>query len=337
MLAFSFCRGIRHIAYKEKNVLKKLKKKGMINMSSRLDWKKVDGIFYSRDGEILEKCPETKTGDIIIPEGTIEIAERAFMYSKISSVKLPDSLRVIGQESFEGCENLRSVEFGNGVKEIGKDRHAFVFAYCKNLKNIVIPDQVETIGPTAFYCSGIKSVILPKNIKHIGNHAFCECRIHDLYIPSAGIKMGSHAFGTTEHVTITDAEYLPEGVVDVFVDPGHADEHTTVKITQNKKSAYIPRILIQDAIVETDDDDVVTIDDMVAFTKEKQSEIVDFLLDMNEEKILCDMLQNVEFGYEELKDILKKIEKKRPDGLVIKAVALDRIDKTKKEMLSASI
>ena len=336
MLAFSFCSEIRHIAYKEKKVLKK---KGMVSMGNRLvdlDLKEEDGILYSKHGKILEKCPEKRTGDVIIPEGTTKIAERAFMYSGISSVKFPDSLRVIGHEAFKGCENLCSVEFGHGVKEIGKDRHVFVFAYCKNLKNIVIPDQVETIGPTSFYCSGIESVILPKDIKRIGAHAFCECRIHDLYIPSADIKIGAHAFGTTEHVTIADAEYLPEGVVDVFVDSGHADGCTTVKITQNGKSAYIPRILIQDAIVEMGDD-AVTIDDMVAFTQEKQSEIVDFLLDINEEKGFCDMLRDIDFGYEGLKRMLKKIEKKRPDNLIMKAAVLNKMNKTENGILSMSI
>lgn len=321
---------------KKKNVLRKLKKKGMINMSSRLDLKEEDGILYSKHGKILEKCPEKKTGDVIIPEGTTEITERAFMNSKISSVKLPNSLKTIGHEAFAWCRSLQSVEFGNEIKEIGKDRCVFVFAYCRSLKNVVIPDQVETIGPNAFYCSGVESVILPKNIKRIASNAFSGCCIHDLYVSSADIQMGIHAFGSAEHVRIADAEYLPKGVVNTFMNPGFANGYTTVKITQNGKSAYLPRVLTQEALL-TMSDDSVTIDDMVAFIKEKQSEIVNFLLDRNKEKVFCDMLQDVDFGYEELKEMLKKVEEKRPDNLMMKAAVLNKMNRTKNEILSMSI
>lgn len=153
------------------------------------DFKSIDGILYSKDGKILLKCPVKKTGDIVIPEGTEEVMENAFFQSKIKSVKLPDSMKKIGSYAFCQCKNLKSIDFGNGIKEIGKaqanDNDEYVFSECQNLKHVVFSEQIETIGLNAFDRSGIESLILPKNIKYIAFRAFAGCAIKNLYIPSA--------------------------------------------------------------------------------------------------------------------------------------------------------
>lgn len=57
------------------------------------------------------------------------------------SVTLPNNLRKIGEDVFADCDNLKHVDFGNGVQEIG----FMVFDHCPSLEAISLPDSVETI------------------------------------------------------------------------------------------------------------------------------------------------------------------------------------------------
>ncbi|MDE5599367.1 MAG: leucine-rich repeat domain-containing protein [Ureaplasma sp.] len=51
-----------------------------------------------------------------------------------------------------------------------------VFMYLSGLEEIVLPDNLTTIGDGAFsYCMKIKSVNLPKSVKTLGNTAFGMC------------------------------------------------------------------------------------------------------------------------------------------------------------------
>ena len=44
---------------------------------------------------------------MVIPEGVKEIEERAFTYSKFAEIKLPDTLKIIGNYAFENCSKLK--------------------------------------------------------------------------------------------------------------------------------------------------------------------------------------------------------------------------------------
>ena len=88
-----------------------------------------DGIVYTKDKKKLLKCPSERTGHIVIPDGVQEIGERAFANSKVESITFPDSLRKIGYEAFVHCTRLNQIDFGRGIKEIGKA----VFEWCSAL------------------------------------------------------------------------------------------------------------------------------------------------------------------------------------------------------------
>lgn len=88
--------------------------------------------------------------DVTIPEGTQEIGEQWFWYSKIESVTVPASLREIRTDSFYNCEGLKSVTFAPG-------------------------SRLETIGPRSFSNTAIEKVVIPKGVTEIQKCAFKDC------------------------------------------------------------------------------------------------------------------------------------------------------------------
>lgn len=299
------------------------------------DFKSIDGILYSKDGKILLKCPVKKTGDIVIPEGTEEVMENAFFQSKIESVKLPDSMKKIGEYAFCQCKHLKSVDFGNGIKEIGKiyaeDKGGYVFSECSNLKHIVFPEQVESIGLSAFDNSVIKSVSLLKNIKHIALRAFAGCSIANLHIPSVDVLIGADAFCDTDDITVANAEHLPVGLIDAVRGTVFSDVRTIIKITQNGHSVYIPRFLNIDDIYIEASDDIITMDNILKFTQKNKMRIFDFLISENREYDFCNILSDMECNYEELMLILKILDAKHSNSVLMRAAVLDRVQKTEKK------
>lgn len=299
------------------------------------DFKSIDGILYSKDGKILLKCPVKKTGDIVIPEGTEEIMENAFFQSKIKSVKLPASMKKIGSYAFCQCKNLKSIDFGNGIKEIGKaqanDNDEYVFSECQNLKHVVFSEQIETIGLNAFDRSGIESLILPKNIKYIAFRAFAGCAIKNLYIPSADVFIGVDAFCDTNDITVANADYLPTGLINAVKGTVFSDVRTIIRITQNGHSVYIPRFLDVDDIYIEASDDIITMNNILKFTQENKMRIFDFLISENREYDFCNILSDMECNYEELMLILKILNAKHSNSVLMRAAVLDRVQKTEKK------
>lgn len=65
------------------------------------------------------------------------------------------------------------------VTRIGED----AFEDCKELVSVEIPNSVTSIGNGAFkYCDGLTSVVIPNSVTSIGYEAFNGCCLKDLYI-----------------------------------------------------------------------------------------------------------------------------------------------------------
>lgn len=119
---------------------------------------------YPWDGDAIRS--------IVIEEGITRVGVGAFSLCAQTSVEFPDSLREIGTRAFSGSENLKSIDFGNGVRKIGE----MAFYWCDGLTRVELPDSVEEIGPEAFSeCGKLKSVRFGAGLETLDSSAFAEC------------------------------------------------------------------------------------------------------------------------------------------------------------------
>ena len=93
---------------------------------------------------------------------------------------------------------------GKNVTEIGKE----AFRDCKSLKNIELPDTLETIGDYAFYgCYTLNEIHLPNSVDEIGRWAFSYCKnIQNVTIPYGVSKINWHTFQDCE--ALSNIEFL---------------------------------------------------------------------------------------------------------------------------------
>lgn len=138
----------------------KFSNKYIEELESRVSrYKTVDGILYSADMKTLILCPAGKTGAVTIPDGVERIRKQAFFGSKISKVTFPDSLIRLQKEAFYGCENLKEIDFGNGIEQIGGDGSQDIFSGCP-VEKLIFPPQVKEIGINAFTsCGRLKEIV----------------------------------------------------------------------------------------------------------------------------------------------------------------------------------
>ena len=166
---------------------------------------------------------------VTIPNSVTSIGGSAFEgCSGLTSVTIGNSVTSIGSEAFYGCSGLTSISIPNSVTSIGKK--AFVgtgltsvhisdlAAWCKisfndnplsyahhlflngqEIKDLVIPNSVTSIGDFAFYsCSGLTSVTIGNSVTSIGNYAFMNCSgLKSVTIPNSVTSIGSRAFNFT--------------------------------------------------------------------------------------------------------------------------------------------
>ena len=123
----------------------------------------VGGVYYN----LIQKAKQATVtdgdnkyqGDITIPPTiTVEGVE----YSVTS----------IGDNAFEQCVQLTSLNIPNTVTSIGQG----AFKYCSMLTSLRIPDSVITLGGYAFgFCDSLQSVSIGNSVKSIEGKTFFYC------------------------------------------------------------------------------------------------------------------------------------------------------------------
>ena len=174
---------------------------------------KENGLLLTKDKKKLLKVPGYHNmmdeWDIIIPEGVEDMDEYAFLIglsTSYSSLTFPSTIKHLSRINYytadtgEGVSSIGLVEFkegndltvipdkflyrvsiselklSNSIKHIGES--AFVgWPSTSQLREIKLPDNLETIARNAFYNNELTNIVLPTHLNYIGSGAFYNLHI----------------------------------------------------------------------------------------------------------------------------------------------------------------
>lgn len=118
-----------------------------IDINGNTNFKFADGAIYSADMTVLyETLISADFSDYVLPKSVIEFRTMAFY----------------------GQEELTSIKLNPGTKSIPDG----CFSMCKGLKELTIPDGVESVCGLIIVGSEITVINVPKSVKNINDYAF---------------------------------------------------------------------------------------------------------------------------------------------------------------------
>ena len=194
--------------------------------------------------------------DFRIPDNVTTIGESAFYHcSGLTSVIFPEGVTSISWNAFEGCNDELKAKvvvtdmavFCNNkiiglIREYVRKPVTLIGIGGNEIKEYIIPDDVTTIGNSAFYhCSGLTSVTIPSSVTYIDGEAFSSCSgltsvtipnsvtgigwrtfsgcigLTSVIIPNSVTSIGDNAFGGCDNLlSVTSSITEPFTVSNVF-------------------------------------------------------------------------------------------------------------------------
>ena len=165
---------------------------------------------------------KTSLTTVNIGDAVTEIAEHAFDGCKeLVTITIGFSISNIGRDAFKYCDKIdynvydNAYYIGNNdnpyvvlmkVKNKGitscnindKCNHIYqnAFENCSDLKDLIIPNSIISIGSNAFSsCSNLTTIYIPNSVISINDNAFTNCRkMTSVNIPDSVIEIGANAF-----------------------------------------------------------------------------------------------------------------------------------------------
>lgn len=164
------------------------------------------------------KANAGEAGEFLVVGDGILLAYRG----KGGAVAIPDSVKVIGPEAFQGLGSINSVHIPDSVSVIGEG----AFDGCTNLTSISGAECVRQIRDRAFAGCPIRTVIIPASVEQIGLRAFDNDKIKDGVVYFAGDQIPARSYENAatklyrdtyrgQVFTGTRVAVIPAGVTDL--------------------------------------------------------------------------------------------------------------------------
>ena len=131
------------------------------------------------------------TREITIPDTVKKIGQYTFNNStSLEKVNLPEGLEIIEKCAFSGCENLTEINIPSTAERI-EDQ-----AFQKTaIRELVIPEGVRYIGDMAFAYSGVTSAQFADSVSYMGMGVFLNCSsLAEIKLPRGLTKISSYMF-----------------------------------------------------------------------------------------------------------------------------------------------
>lgn len=140
--------------------------------------------------------------NLVIPEQVngftvTSVGRRAFSWTDIENVTLPNTLIYLDNEAFSVAEHLNAIDIPRNVVEIGGSAFA-----CCGIKELYIPETVRSIGGGAFSsCANLNSIIIdeknPRYDSRNNCNAIIETATKTLTVGTSAIPEGVECIGSS--------------------------------------------------------------------------------------------------------------------------------------------
>ena len=125
----------------------------------------------------------------------------------------------IGDKTFYGCIGLTSITIPNSVKIIRKE----AFSGCTGLTNVILSNSLIYIGKAAFRgCTELTNITIPNSVRIIEDYAFKECtKLNSIVCKSKNppnFDFGSYDtfYIINDIVPPTTTIYVPKESIDAY-------------------------------------------------------------------------------------------------------------------------
>lgn len=160
----------------------------------------------------FKECSKLKTINNV-PAGLTDINEWCFESTALESVDLSNTKVTIMKDGvFFNNKSLTSIQLPNNLKYVWNN----AFNGCTSLNEIVMPSTVEAIYNYVFAgCTSLSSVTLNEGCTTLGDHVFKDCPFTSIIFPRTLSSIREYAFEgsglTSADLSNTKIEYLPNG------------------------------------------------------------------------------------------------------------------------------
>ena len=156
--------------------------------------------FQNRLAEVEEICGTT--GVILVSAGQCGVNSFYALYSD-GALRLYGSGATYNYDSdnsspFYQNATVKRITVSSGITSIGNR----IFEDCNNLKSVVLPNTVTSIGEYAFAINesligavhGLEQITIPSSVKSIGDYAFCATKLTEITVPASVTSVGEYVF-----------------------------------------------------------------------------------------------------------------------------------------------
>lgn len=203
-----------------------VQKVGIYSFSNTKYWDNCENLVYVGKWLVDAKSEDKTTYEASeFRQDMYGVAGRVFSTDKaLTSVTLPNSVQVVGDYAFAGCENLSFASVGSGAKSVGE--HAF--DGCAKLAILrlglynpltqTLTSSLESIGSYAFQnCAMLRSDMdIPDTVTYIGTYAFMNTGVWQLV--SEGIVYADNwvvGYKSRQGALQTDMVNIQDGTVGI--------------------------------------------------------------------------------------------------------------------------